>query len=825
MCHPVQRDALLKFKNEFEIKKPCLDGIRPKTESWATNSDCCSWGGVTCDTKSWEVIELDLSRSCLHGRLHSNSSLFKVKNLISLDLSYNYISGHISSSIGNFSHLTILDLSKNYFSGWIPSSVGNLSHLTILDLSGNDFIGELPSFGSMNHLALLNVDFNKFSGSFPHSLLNLVMLSDLDLSHNQFTGTLPSNMSSLNNLEYFQAWDNSFSGTLSSSLFTIPSLTYVDLRDNQLKGTLEFGNISSPSKLSSLVLGNNNFIGPIPKSISKLVNLQDLDLSRLNTQGPVDVSIFSNLKLLQLLNLSHLNTTTTIDLDAILHSHLKSIYLLDLSGNHVSTTNKTSGANHHLQMISDLYLSGCGITEFPELLRTQHKLTNLDISNNKIKGHVPGWLWTLPNLTFVDLSYNMFIGFERSMKLGRSSFSKPSMQYLVGSNNKFTGQIPSFICDMRSLITLDLSSNNLNGSILHCMGNLKSTLSFLNLRQNRLTGSLPNNTFASLRSLDVGHNRLTGKLPRSLIRFSALEVLNVESNRISDTFPVWLSSLKHLQVLVLRSNEFHGPIHQASFPTLRIIDISDNQFNGTFPSNYFVNWSAMSSLKANEDRSKEKYMGDFLGYYHDSMVLTNKGIEMELVRILKIYTALDFSGNKLEGEIPQSIGTLKELHVLNLSYNAFTHRIPSSMGNLTALESLDVSRNKLSGEIPQELGNLSYLAYMNFSHNQLVGLVPGGTQFRRQKCSSFEENSRLFGPTLDEACRDVIHTPAPHEHETLKPEEENDEVLSWVAAAIGFGPGVVFGLTIGYILFSCKQEWFMKAFGRNERSSSTMLKR
>ncbi|KAG5401523.1 hypothetical protein IGI04_016130 [Brassica rapa subsp. trilocularis] len=709
LCHPVQRDALLKFKNEFEIKKPCLDGIRPKTDSWAVNSDCCDWDGITCDTKSWEVIELDLSRSCLHGRLHSNSSLYKVKNLTTLDLSYNYFSGHISPSIGNFSHLTTLDLSKNYFSGWIPSSVGNLSHLTILDLSGNDFIGELPSFGSMNQMNLLSVEFNKLSGNFPHSLLNLEMLSDLYLSHNQFTGTLPSNMSSLYNLEYFEAWDNSFSGTLSSSLFTIPSLTYVDLRDNQLKGTLEFGNISSPSKLTSLVLGNNNFIGPIPKSVSKLVNLQDLDLSRLNTQGPVDFSVFSNLKLLQLLNISHLNTPTTVDLNAILHSNLKSIFLLDLSGNHVSTTNKSSGVNHHLQMISQLYMSGCGITEFPELLRTQKQLTNLDISNNKIKGHVPGWLWTLPTLNFVDLSYNMFIGFERSTTLGLS------MQYLVGSNNNFTGEIPSFICDMRSLITLDLSSNNLNGAIPHCMGNLKSNISFLNLR--------------------------------------------------------------------------------------------------TLPSNYFVNWSAMSSLKANEDRSKEKYMGDSFGYYHDSMVLTNKGIEMELVRILKIYTALDFSGNKLEGEIPRSIGALKELHVLNLSYNAFTHHIPSSMGNLTALESLDVSQNKLSGEIPQELGSLSYLSYMNFSHNQLVGLVPGGTQFRRQKCSSYEENSGLFGPALDEVCRD-IHAPAPQQHEKSKPEEEKEEVVSWVAAAIGFGPGVVFGLTIGYILFSSKQEWFMNAFGR-----------
>ena len=92
----------------------------------------------------------------------------------------------------------------------------------------------------------------------------------------------------------------------------------------------------------------------------------------------------------------------------------------------------------------------------------------------------------------------------------------------------------------------------------------------------------------------------------------------------------------------------------------------------------------MSSLGENYDQRDAKYMGG--SYYHDSMVLMNKGIEMEFVRILKIYTALDFSGNKFEGEIPSSIGLLKELHVLNLSNNAFSGHIPSSMGNLTALE-------------------------------------------------------------------------------------------------------------------------------------------
>ncbi|KAG7579189.1 Leucine-rich repeat typical subtype [Arabidopsis thaliana x Arabidopsis arenosa] len=878
LCQQKQRDAILEFKNEFEIYKPCVDGTL-KTESWVNNIDCCSWEGIGCDAKFGNVIELNLSSSCLHGQLNSKSNIFMLQNLRFLDLSNNHFSGQILSSLGNLSNLTTLDLSENHFSGQIPSSLGNLLHLTFLDLTDNNFVGEIPTslgnlshltllllgankfvgeipsslgnlshltdlalcennlageipssfknllhltnldlsqnnlvgeipsfFGSFNQLVSLSVENNKFSGNFPLSLLNLTNLSELSLSSNQFTGTLPPNMSSLSKLVMFYAYANAFTGTIPSSLINIPSLTYFILSDNQLNGTLEFGDISS--SLVDLRLGNNNFRGPIPKSISKLVNLDTLDLSHFNTQGSVDFNIFSHLKSLEDLRLSHLNTTTTIDLDAILSS-FKSLYILDLSGNHVSATNKSSVSDPPLLL--QFNLSGCGVIEFPKFLRTQQTMSILDISNNKINGQVPGWLWMLPNLDYVNLSNNTFTGFERVAKYAR----QPSMSYLFGSNNNFTGNIPSFICALGSLTILDLSNNKFNGSIPRCLGNFSSTLQALNLRKNHLSGGFPENISESLKSLDMGHNQLVGKLPRSLVCISSLEVLNVESNRINDTFPFWLRSLQDLQVLVLRANAFHGPMQQTRFSKLRIIDVSHNHFNGTLPSDFFVNWTAMFSLGKTEDKSNGGYMGTY--YYSDSIVVMNKGIEMEMVRILNIFTSIDFSGNKFEGEIPKSIGLLKELHVLNLSSNAFTGHIPSSMANLIELESLDVSRNKLSGEIPQELGKLSYLAYMNFSHNQLVGLVPGGTQFQTQPCSSFADNPRLFGPSLEKVCN--IHGKTPQQSEMPEPEEDEEEVISWIAAAIGFVPGIAFGLTMGYILVYYKPDWFMSPFGRNKRRS------
>ncbi|CAD5318544.1 unnamed protein product [Arabidopsis thaliana] len=706
LCHPEQRDAILEFKNEFEIQKPCV------------------------------------------------------------------------------------------LMGLLRRSRGRITAIVVLGM-----------------LVSLAVEENEFTGNFLLILLNLTNLSDLSLSRNQFTGTLPPNMSSLSNLVLFYADANAFTGTIPSSLLNIPSLSCFDLSDNQLNGNIEFGNISS--SLSDLLLGNNNFRGSIHKSISKLVNLYTLDLSHFNTQGSINFSIFSDLKLLVDLHLSHLNTTTTIDLNTFLSS-FKSLDTLDLSGNHVSAINKSSVSNPLL--LSRFNLSGCGVTEFPEFLRTQQTMEILDISNNKINGQVPGWLWTLPTLDYVNLSNNTFTGFQRLMV---PSSWQPSMNYFSGANNNFTGNLPAFICALRSLAMLDLSDNKFNGSIPRCMGNFSSTLQALHLRKNHLSGVFPEKISESLKSLDVGHNQLVGKLPRSLVRISSLEVLNVENNKINDTFPFWLSSLQELQVLVLRSNAFHGPMQQTRFPNLRIIDVSHNHFNGTLPSDFFVNWTVMFLLGENEDQFNGEYMGT--SYYSDSIVVMNKGLEMEMVRILKIFTSIDFSRNKFEGEIPKSIGLLKELHVLNLSSNTFTGHIPSSMGKLRELESLDVSQNKLSGDIPQDLGDLSYLAYMNFSHNQLVGPLPGGTQFLTQNCSSFEENAGHFGPSLEKFCD--IHGKTMQESEMPGSEEDEEEVISWIAATIGFIPGIAFGLMMGYILVCYKPEWFMNVFGKNKSKSTSSTTR
>ncbi|KAK7380447.1 hypothetical protein VNO78_32958 [Psophocarpus tetragonolobus] len=86
---------------------------------------------------------------------------------------------------------------------------------------------------------------------------------------------------------------------------------------------------------------------------------------------------------------------------------------------------------------------------------------------------------------------------------------------------------------------------------------------------------------------------------------------------------------------------------------------------------------------------------------------------------------LDLSGHSFpDCQIPEQLGSFKNLRYLNLSYTIFVGGIPYQLGNLSNLECLDLQWSFLEGAIPSELGNLSKLEYLDLNHNDLYGAIP-----------------------------------------------------------------------------------------------------
>ncbi|KAL5653963.1 hypothetical protein ACJX0J_033282, partial [Zea mays] len=80
----------------------------------------------------------------------------------------------------------------------------------------------------------------------------------------------------------------------------------------------------------------------------------------------------------------------------------------------------------------------------------------------------------------------------------------------------------------------------------------------------------------------------------------------------------------------------------------------------------------------------------------------------------------------ISGEIPESIGRLKNLVELGLYNTSLSGLIPPSLGNLTQLNRLYAYYGNLEGPIPSSLGNLKNVFVFDLSTNALNGSIPRG---------------------------------------------------------------------------------------------------
>ena len=184
-------------------------------------------------------------------------------------------------------------------------------------------------------------------------------------------------------------------------------------------------------------------------------------------------------------------------------------------------------------------------------------------------------------------TYFIFLNFM--MLLHYYTFAPES---LFIQKNKFIGTIPNQICDLTRIQILDMASNNIIGPIPNKINRLKQ-LTLFSLGNNFITGTIPSRLFnlQSLEHISLGNNTISGKVSDKVSNSISLKHLLLGENLLKGTIPtVIFTALDSLEHLDLGFNNFEGEI-SFELPTdfqssLRIIQISNNQFSGTIPDEF-----------------------------------------------------------------------------------------------------------------------------------------------------------------------------------------------------------------------------------------------
>ncbi|XP_075666489.1 cuscuta receptor 1-like [Castanea sativa] len=443
---------------------------------------------------------LSLNNNLFMGQLHLSLPL---NSTYAMDVSNNQLSGHLQGNIGNIlPKIRILHLFKNDFEGYLPFSIGNMSLLGILNLSFNNFSGEVPteSLAGCFLLQILDLSNNKFSGHLLSSTFNFTKLKVLKINDNQFSGNLSPKCSLMS---HFDVSNNKLSDKIPIWICNKTNLVELFMRNNFFKGQIRCETIQirhldlsqnslsgflpswSSEWLEALHLGQNYFLGSIPKAFLNISHLSTLDISDNRLSGRIPSAI----------------------------GKLRDLTVLLLRGNR---------------------LRGTIPTQFCQLIY----INLLDLSNNFLSGTIPhcfGRTLTMPyEYRIFQKDINVpILGFDNPLRnkagLFYDYYPQDEFNFITKyRRSSYKGEILEFMSG------LDFSCNNLTGGIPIGLGQLSGIVS-LNLSHNQLTGPIPEtlSNLTELESLDLSHNNLSGEIPPKLIALHFLEVFSVAHNNLS----------------------------------------------------------------------------------------------------------------------------------------------------------------------------------------------------------------------------------------------------------------------------------------------------
>lgn len=241
-----------------------------------------------------------------------------------------------------------------------------------------------------------------------------------------------------------------------------------------------------------------------------------------------------------------------------------------------------------------------------------HSIT-INFSGPGFGGMVPPSLFTIPAVQYITFQFGEGVWrFPETIDdIMEGDNNGSSLVAISMGDNGLSGTMPSFLPAFKNLITLNLKGNALDGSV---PDSLPTTIEFLNLQDNYLTGTLPEGlgqltnltvmafgknkihgllpswcgNLGKLRLLDLSHNEFEGPIPRAFSQLSSLEHMSLQNNANLNGSISALEPLGALSTLMLYANSFTSTIPEGLFSNVSITkeifaDFGHNNFTGKLP--------------------------------------------------------------------------------------------------------------------------------------------------------------------------------------------------------------------------------------------------
>ncbi|GAX20863.1 hypothetical protein FisN_7Hh180 [Fistulifera solaris] len=206
--------------------------------------------------------------------------------------------------------------------------------------------------------------------------------------------------------------------------------------------------------------------------------------------------------------------------------------------------------------------------------------------------------------------------------------------------NNLTGTLPSELGHLSKLQWLNLTDNNITGSIATTVFDQTENLYRVDLSKNNLTGLIPPSLWSipSLQIVDLSDNFLEGpfELAADSSPATSLTEIRLSNNLLEGSLPTWLSDLPELTHLEAVNANFSGRLPDPIPPALQHLNLYWNALTGEIPESYFGS-------------------ANLVYLYLDYNELTGK-LPSITPPMNNSLSHLFLHNNQLSGEIPESFG-------------------------------------------------------------------------------------------------------------------------------------------------------------------------